>query len=89
MKAIEAWRVPRRFNWREALCVYLAAAVLTFGVAASDRRRVCYDKLSVEQSGWCPSSQHVQAGFAAGLFWPLYWSWTAVETLRPHPEKHP
>lgn len=65
-------------NWTAiALGVYAMVAIATFGRAASDPDRVCFDKITLEAAKYCPSRVHAAPAIFAGTFWPLYWSWEA------------
>lgn len=76
-----AWARLRSISpWRLAIFPYVAIAIFTFGVSASDFR-VCVKSFTQDLTE-CTSAQRAGAGFAAGIFWPLYWSWTAAEYIR-------
>ena len=61
---------------------YFAIALFTFGVAATDPNRVCYDYWDKVQLDFCPTSTIVKAALPAAIMWPLYWSWEAAEQVR-------
>ena len=62
-----------------AILLYAAVAVFTFGRAASNEDRMCLHTSTGKTVPVCPVSVFAKAGFAAGLFWPLYWSWEIQE----------
>lgn len=55
-----------------ALSAYAFGAVLTFGHAAANV------ECNLDRSRGC-AEQSVAGGFAAGAFWPFYWSWVAFD----------
>ena len=61
---------------------YAIVALVTFGFAATDPRRVCYDNWKGEVIDFCPSSTIVKSSLPAGLFWPAYWSWELADWIR-------
>lgn len=61
---------------------YFIVALITFGIAATDPRRVCYDNWKGEVVDFCPSSTVAKSALPAALFWPFYWSWEGVYQIR-------
>lgn len=64
-------------NIKIAVALYAVFAVVTFGRAAADPRRVCFDTVKGEVSSFCPSETLAAPAMFAGVAWPLYWSWEA------------
>jgi len=61
--------------------VYLAIGIVTFGKVASTPI-VCIDAVTDKWTDLCPSRLRSVNGFAAAVFWPLYWSWEAWSWAR-------
>lgn len=63
---------------RTAVVAYVLMAVATFSWSASDPRHTCvYPPDRCIETG-----DRFFSGLAAGLAWPLYWSWTAADYVR-------
>jgi hypothetical protein len=52
---------------------YIGMGVFSFGHAGANRK--CTDGMGEK----CNLGDHAISGLAAGLFWPLYWSWELQE----------
>jgi len=58
------------------LAFYIVTAIATFGYAASGPISSCDG--GIRDPGKC----RAERGFAAAVFWPLYWSWVLADEVR-------
>jgi hypothetical protein len=63
------------------LCLYVVAAVVTFGHAAagSDREYELCKRADPQAYCGIRAPKGVMIGIVAGAAWPLYWSWEIWE----------
>lgn len=69
------------WSFQHSVAAYIAIAILTFGISASDNQCGRHEKTAQYGRQTCIMDAGV-GGFMAGLWWPLYWSWEVVEGVR-------